>query len=129
MRTLRLLVSGTVVLVLLGGLAGVVVAQDEPVDPMAPAAVTGTVGFGPDISFGTKTSDAGVDRTEGWEAILYWDASDPRLDGQVTLTGNRLEVPQESTYVGAATIVLVNDDGRWVRTDWSVTAGPPSVLG
>jgi hypothetical protein len=88
---------------------------------MAPAAVTGTVGFGPDISFGTITSEAGVVRTEGWQGILYWEASDPRLDGEVTLTGNRLEVPQESIYVGAATIALVNDDGRWVGTDTGLT--------
>ena len=42
MRTLRLSVLGTVILALLGGLGGVVAAQDEAADPMAPAVVTGT---------------------------------------------------------------------------------------
>jgi len=117
MRTLRLSLVGTVILVLLGGLGGAVVAQDEPADPMAPAAVTGTVGSGPDISPGSETYFAGKYRTEGMQGILYYEASDPRLSGEVTLTGNMDDYRSESIYVGAGTRVLVNDDGRWLGTD------------
>ena len=98
MRTLRLSLTGTVILVLLGGLSGAVVAQDEPADPMAHAVVTGTIGFGP-------------------EENLHYEASDPRLDGEVTLTQNRLGYETPGISIEATVRVLENDDGRWVGTD------------
>jgi len=42
MRTLRLSLAGTVILVLLGGLGIVVTAQDEPLDPMGASFWTAT---------------------------------------------------------------------------------------
>ena len=118
MRTLRASLVGTVILALLAGLSGAVVAQDEPADPMmAPAVVTGTIGFGPEISPGSETFDAGVSRYEGDVCVLYYEASDPRLDGEVTLATNALEYATPHIGVEATTRVLVNDDGRWVGTD------------
>lgn len=117
MRTLRLSLIGTLILVLIGGLSGAVVSRDEQADPMAPAAVTGTVGLGPDISPGSETYFARKYRTEGMQCVLYYEASDPRLSGEVTFTGNMDDYRYESIYVGAGTRVLVNDGGRWVGTD------------
>ena len=56
MRTLRLFLAGTVILVLVGGLGGAVAAQDgEAADPMAPAIFTCTIG-----AVGIPTSPEGT---------------------------------------------------------------------
>ena len=126
MRTLRVCLAGTVILALPGGLGGAVLGQDEPTDPMAPARVTGTVGSGTVFVPGESTFDDGATVTEGWQASITWDASDPRLEGEVEQTGNTVEYRAFSPmYVGATTRVLVNDDGRWVGTDTGL--GVPGV--
>ena len=126
MRTLRVSLAGMAMSALLGGVGGADLAQDEPVDPMAPAAVTGTVELGTETR-GTWSIDAGVERTEGRKWTLSYDASDPRLDGTAYVHGNLVGVPLERIYVGAATRVLVNDDGRWVGTDTELVAPGASM--
>ena len=122
MRTLRLSLTGTVILAVIGGLSGAVLAQDEPTDPMAPAAVTGTVGYGTDIATGSETFDDGAYVTDGMQGTLSWEASDPRLSGEVTFAGYLVNYTTPSIYVGGGTRVLVNDDGRWVGTDTGLAA-------
>jgi hypothetical protein len=111
MRTLRVSIAGTAILLLLAGLSGAVAAQD---DPMAPAVVTGTV---PEVSetFSGFVSPAGdaVD-TKGYSVTERWEASDPRLSGTSTFTTNWREYSSADFLVLAATRVLENDDGRWV---------------
>jgi len=120
MRTLRVSLVGTVILALLAGLSGAVVAQDEPADPMAPVVVTGTIELGSCLAEIETFDAAGVSRGEGRECIIDYEASDPRLDGEVTLRTNRMWYEPWSIYVEATTRVLVSDDGRWVGTDTSL---------
>ena len=117
MRTLQLSLMGTAILALLAGLSGAVIALDEPADPMEPVVVTGTIEWG-DTTDATVTCDAaGVCRSEGSQARFSYEASDPRLDGDVTGRGVGLYHVPRSIYLEAGTRVLVNDDGRWVGTD------------
>ena len=124
MRTLRPSLAGTVIFALLGGLGGAVSGQDEPPDPMAPARVSGSVGEAEatGITLGDSTFDEGATITEGWQATISWDASDPRLDGEVAQAGSTMEYRAFNPLsVGATSRVLVNDDGRWVGTGTGLT--------
>ena len=120
MRAIKTTTISILALGLLAGSAAGVAAQDEEAaDPMVQAAVTGAVEGWHEVSPGTTTSDAEVSRTEGWQIINRWIASDPRLSGEETVTAHwdrylspDISVPQVG--VGATTRVLVNDDGRWV---------------
>ncbi len=129
MRTLRLSLVGTAILMLLGGLAGAAVAQEEePVDLMAPAAVTIETGNPRPVSGpSTEVDDAGVIHYRGVEFAMDWVASDPRLSGAVTYHGawdefggysietNTYEVVNEGgRWFGPATAITVND--VWVET-------------
>ena len=132
MRRLRLTLAGTVTLALLGGLGGVVATQDEAAEPMAPAVVTGTIFSKSHDADGTASAADGATLTEGVASTHRWNASDPRLSGTSTYTGNWLEYPAAGFQVEAATRVLENDDGRWVGTatafvDVDRSVGPPSM--
>jgi len=120
MRTLRLSLVGMLTLALLGGPGAMVVAQD---DPMAPAMVTGTVtktGKGP---VGTVSTDEyGATLRRGFVGTAEWEASDPRLSGTETYTGNWQRFPA-AFQVEASTRVVENADGRWVGTATAL-AGP-----
>jgi hypothetical protein len=79
---------------------GSVPGAEQGADPMmAPAVVTGTMSFGPEES-------------------VYYEASDPRLDGEMTwVASNDLEYETPGISIEATIRELVNDDGRWVGTD------------
>ena len=113
MRTLRLSLAGTVFVALLGGLSGAVAAQD---DPMAPALVTGTVTPVGEASLGSPSFGDDVIVFEGVSATNRWEASDPRLSGTSTYTGDWQEYLSAGFVVKAGTRVIENDDGRWVGT-------------
>ncbi len=114
MRTLQLSLVGMLTLALLGGLSAMVVAQD---DPMAPALVTGSVikrSSGPTIGTVT-TNEYGATLRTGFVGFAEWEASDPRLSGTDTYTGNWQRYAA-GFQVEASTRVVENDDGRWVGT-------------
>ena len=122
MRTLRLGLAGVVTLTLLGGSGSVTAAQDEVPDAMAPAWVTGTVAVMSGPSGAVETSEGGVTRRDGMQAVLAWVASDARLSGTSNYTGNWASYAVTGTSfpvlfeVQAGTQVLVNDEGRWTGT-------------
>jgi hypothetical protein len=113
MRTLRLSLAGTVILALLGGLGGAVVAQDEPADPMAPVEVTGKF---VDLTCGGSAGTRSGPRVEGRQATCEVDNewSDPRLEGTETYISNEVEYTDDSGLsIGHFVHNIVNDDGAW----------------
>ena len=71
-----------------------------------------------EISEGTDSEGPGFDRFEGIQVIDTYEASDPRLSGEMTKTANaHLYEPMTGTFViWASSLVLVNEAGRWVGT-------------
>lgn len=124
MRTLRLSLAGTAMLVLLGASSGAVTAQEATADPMAPAAVTGTVTGAPMTSSGTSTTGDGFQETEGVQYVNTLVASDARLSGEVTYTGHWRYYPG-MFQIEAASRVIANDGGRWVGT--ATALATPSI--
>lgn len=129
MRTLRVSLTGTVILTLLGGLGGAVLAQDEAATPDEPVPVTGTVTSERMKSFGTTVEGGGFRRTERPWWASDWTASDPRLSGQAVVVSNRTEEIATGLVVGATTYVLLNDDGRWEGSGHSFGPLPKSGEG
>ena len=121
MRTLRVSLMGTVILVLVCAPVALAQAEEAP-DPMAPAIVTIDPVAEPNdvIEQGTFTGAVGGDwRLEDLRQEWVWEATDPRLSGVVTTVDNWYSwvVPsgQEMT-VEPGTYELVNDGGRWTGT-------------
>ena len=112
MSTLRLSLAGAVILALLGGTGGAVLAQD---DPMAPATVTGSVRHISGSPVGDRSSVDGVLRQSGASLTHRWEASDPRLSGTEAYTKTWDHYPL-GFDVDATSRVLENDTGRWVGT-------------
>jgi hypothetical protein len=119
MRTLRLSLVGTIILVLLGGLGGtVVLAQDEdqagPV--VAPLYSTGTFELidGGEGQF-SKVGD--VIQERGAFIAYEGEASDPRASGYMTVgvSGSWFSAgsPSADTWVFSAIARLENADGAW----------------
>jgi hypothetical protein len=121
MRTLLLTLAGTVILMLLGGLSGVIVAQDE--DALAsdrPRPVSGTAIYVRDLETGTTALEDGRPVLRGHMAYDTIEMDDARLSGQPWHIWNRDPVGGGFySGVGEAltgTVELVNDDGSWVGT-------------
>jgi hypothetical protein len=116
----RLWAAGAVVLVCLA-LGGVPAGAQSPApaaaDPMAPATVTGIERSTGSMGLGTTTYDRGVTRIEGATSTGVWEASDPRLSGEVTYVGNWHRYSTAPAFqVEAASRVVVNEGGGWVGT-------------
>ena len=119
MRTLWLSMVGTVILVLLGVTNAAVLAQEATPtpNPMAPAAVTGTVTPGEMGSYGSTDYEGYIyERTEGQWSTSSWEASDPRLRGQGTISANWNESPGYQAGIASVAHVLVTPGGRWLGT-------------
>jgi hypothetical protein len=121
MRTLRLSLVGTVILALLGGLSGAVVAQSEEAseptlnpDMLATAIFDGTASCQV-VGFGTQTE------TDLWGSVrrdfvseCTETMSDPRVSGTSTTTWDA-----DCSFFGCVTwgtFELVGPDGSWVGT-------------
>jgi hypothetical protein len=115
--------AGTVILALLGGFSGAVVAQGDT-DPMAPAHFTFTLeptaepeGIGGD-------SDSFEVEVRGIEEVELVAASDSRASGVLTTIGNvnALEVDGGGFVTAATSVRLANDGGAWSGTGRAVHA-------
>jgi len=145
MRTLRLSLAGTVIVALLGGLGGAVVAQSEEEPTSQPLTeFTGRLECS-DLSVGTiedvviaSTDEGDLIRRE-WRGpsvrVAVTEMSDPRLDGRISTWFNTDEyliasdetpwqlsdvTPEEwPRGVTAATTRLTNADGWWHDSGYS----------
>ena len=115
MRTLRLSLLVTVILTLLGGVGGAVLAQDEEADLMAPATVTGSVRYTGGHQSGEIFPIDETVRQSGMISSHAWEASDPRLSGREAYL-KTFDYYPPGFDVDATTRVLENDSGRWVGT-------------
>jgi hypothetical protein len=132
MRTLRLSLTGTVMLALVGGLGGAVVAQDQ--EPTPVTFVTGTVAEAYTLDQGDTdlASDLASYDLRGYEVmtqtapirqVVEW--SDPRLPTDLWLTlGYTLISTGEDDFDGAMNTawqsLLEDEQGRWHGTGRSV---------
>jgi hypothetical protein len=94
------------------GLAGTVVAQE---DPMAPAEVTGSIALEAMRSHGETSMMEDVVIRAGWHISNRWEASDPRLSGMSDelSTWHRYEPGFELL---STSLAVENEGGRWVGT-------------
>jgi hypothetical protein len=115
MTKVKITLSITVALGLLAGTAVGVSAQDEIADPMAPGVVTGSIAQWRAVPPGTQQPEAGFVGIEDVTHAHVWEATDPRLAGEVTYTGHWHRYPAPAyMQVEAAIFELVNDAGRWL---------------
>ena len=115
MRTLRLSLAGTVILTLLGGLGGVILAGDEN----APAADRPHQVSGTNLGYrifesGANTREDGRTLQRGYGSYDTIEMDDARLSGTLYHVWNRDYLPYGQVLTG--TVELVNDDGSWVGT-------------
>jgi hypothetical protein len=118
MQTLRLTLTGAVILVLLVATSLAVMAQDEATDvSVAPVVVTGTF----DCTEGTGEGDEPIGQSV--MTVHAWQATDPRLSGEAAYTGHWhiYDPPSEDAGDPAAIDVsdeavyeIVNDGGGWI---------------
>ena len=121
MRTLRLSLIGTVILVVLGPvptMAQEVSGEDESAE--APGPVTWVTGSArcPGIDLGeSSVDDDGVRHFRGGEFTCDMQMSDPRVSGTHTSTTWNADVwgesPMDSDLVQWATVRLENEGGAW----------------
>ena len=110
MKGLKAILIAAIAVGLVAGSTVGVVAQD---DSMEPAAVTGT---GTGLQLLAQGSRAWVDGALRGEGLLYtstWEASDPRLNGALSITANRDLYEKEEMFVASASAAVENDDGGW----------------
>jgi hypothetical protein len=120
MRTLRLSLIGTVILVLLGGLGVVAAAQDEPAATPVIGNITSTriVASG-DPTFGGMHNYL---RDDAADYDMEW--SDPRLGSVMRTTTNWdfFGLPEEGDINGAVLVAtsvrLEGPDGAWTGTEY-----------
>lgn len=126
MRALRVPLVGTVIVALLGGLGGAVLAQEAEAPPLdEPHRVTGQLRYDPygSYSYGQASwnEERRVEERRGaWFADDPIEMDDPRLGGLNSETWNW------DTYGGtlkagrgevmASRVKVVNDDGYWIGT-------------
>lgn len=126
MHKLRSTVKGTVILVLLGGMTGVVSAQEvEPVGPLEPGGASiftmRQVG-GEEVPW--PASMPGPDGSITWEGptdVWHIESSDPRLSGTYTLFGSGQAWPLDEAGMVLATVMtgsvrIENEEGAWTGT-------------
>jgi hypothetical protein len=120
MRTLRLSLAGTVILVLLGGVVPVTAQQEESLDPMRASQFTGTWTDGPSDDDAGPGWAPGPDYYEApdWESVHLFEASDPRISGTWTQDLDMRAFPIDEdaglfAVVGSGAVRIENEDGAW----------------
>jgi len=121
MRTLRLSLAGTVIVVLLGGLGGAVLAQTEtPADGTAAMFTGRLVGSCP-VQAPTVEEVDGIRRERGRVyGCFRWETTDPRINGESTVIWNYDTHPATDEVpggtVGAARERITTETGAWEGT-------------
>lgn len=87
------------------------------------APVTGTSGFGQELAGGSTLWDGQRLRGENTVMAYDWDASDPRLTGELMIKFNSDFYEREGLFVAQGRSTLSTADGRWVG-DASYVGGP-----
>jgi hypothetical protein len=115
MRTLRLSLAGMIILALLGGLGGAVLAQTDDVEPTE---FTAAWTFGVTSVPGDISIVDGVYERRGstWRATAT-GVSDPRLDGTVTVSLNSDTYGLRGAGIARGVIRIENADGAWEDDD------------
>ena len=114
MRAIRTTTISILAISLLAGSAVGVTAQDEETDPNRAVDVTGRAAWFSLVSGGTRTSLDGIVKDEDVVHEHIWSASDPRLSGNVTYTGNWSFDPITDIGIQSGTYELTNDEGSWL---------------
>ena len=116
MRTLRVAVAGTVILLVTINLSVAVAAQDEA-DPMAPAYFTYTTELVEESPRGNPMV------LRDHQQVVAVEATDPRASGLMTTTTNwnTAVLGDEWKVITTATAMrLTNDDGTWTGASHGV---------
>jgi len=100
----------------IGLLATPAVPATAQVDLTAAAVVTGTTTLPQEVAAGSRAWTDGAVRGEGVMATQTWEASDPRLSGELSITYNYDFYESLGLFVMAGAVALENDDGRWEGT-------------
>jgi hypothetical protein len=128
MRTLRLSLVGTVIVVLLGSLSLVTVAQDDEEEVFGATHVTGTTPIIRDTASGTPTfKEAGMSLYEEAQ-VREVEWSDPRLPSSMRLTQNLDAYFVDSDEIGVAIALVQNvrldgPQGAWTGTAYGLLEG------
>jgi hypothetical protein len=119
MRTLRLSLVGTVIVVLLGG-TGVVLAQDEAEEPVTATRVMGTVTSGTTESGGEWSALDGVitNRGAAYGHVVEW--SDPRLPATMRFSENvnRYNLGDAGAIIFVGNIRFEGPEGAWTGSEY-----------
>ena len=110
MRTLRLSLAGTVILVLAGGLSSAVLAQSED---DGDAYVTGTQTYIEDVSEATEVLAGDVTQIRGGNATYAIEMDDPRVTGTMATLGMALDIHPGDRFAFAGPARISNADGAW----------------
>ena len=111
MRTLRLSLTGTVILALLGGAGGVAIAQ---MDAEADAVYVTPVSEEPVSSdSGTITRGQTLYSSRDGENVFISEWSDPRVSGKTTVVWNVDVDPKTGQGIMWGTNHIENDGGTW----------------
>jgi len=129
MRTLRLSLVGTVILVLLGGSAGTAVARTDGSTKVTGSVLSGTPGSVDEVSEEGVRGEDWVGHVRGMEYLMTFKWSDPRLPGQAEAVwdfdgyGDETEGEVGVAMVNA-TWMLEGPDGYWTGpwTGWCDSA-------
>jgi hypothetical protein len=120
MRALRLALARTLILMLLGGVGGAVVAEgDVATASDLPHPVSGTLQYGGAFAPMTTTQAEGRFLQRGYGAYDRIEMDDARLSGTLWHVWNRDFIWGPKKYetegeVLTGTVELVNDEGSWV---------------
>ena len=134
MRTLRLSLAGTVVLVLAGGLSSAVLAQSEA---DGPAYVTGTQTYIEDVSEATEVLAGDVTQIRGGNATYAIEMDDPRVTGTMATLGMALDIHPGDRFAFGDRSYLERRTGpgpawraepttrRWAGSSWAGSTAWP----
>ena len=122
MRTLRLSLAGTVILALLGGVGGAVVAQEKAPADGTPTMFTGrTVGGCAAGEEPTVEEVDGITLVRGSGSGCYkWETTDPRVNGESVIYWNYDDIPARGESpegsIGTARERITTETGAWEGT-------------
>jgi hypothetical protein len=116
-RAIRTTTISILAVGLLAGSAVGVAAQDEEISAQGPVEFTAKWVFGPDLRDETSEAGDGVVMSRGgaWRPGVITAASDPRLEGTLSIAANNDEYADGPTIYNYA-FRIENEDGVWQQT-------------